>query len=71
MAWAVIHDTFEKSQKLPVVRHIFFGKTQEIARGNFRAHLKSDRFMRECTDKGNFEGRFKCTVKVRMQKVPG
>ena len=69
----VIHDTFEAGQPMPVVRHIFYAPTREKAMAFYRAHLKTDAFMRECTRKGNFQGKFKCRVKMargRLKVIP-
>ena len=69
----VIHDTFEAGQEMPVVRHIFYAPTRAKALAYYEAHLKSDAFMRECTVKGNFRGKFKCSVKMaraRLKMIP-
>ena len=67
--YALIHDTFEATQKSPVVRHVFVGDTKKKAKGFFRAHMKTDSFMRQCTNKGNFDGKFACSTKQRMTSV--
>jgi hypothetical protein len=37
-----------------------YGDTQERALQVLAAHMKSDRFLRECTNTGQFEGRVTC-----------
>ena len=62
--YRIVHDTFEGSNL--VVRHVFFGRTPDEAMAIYKAHKKSDRFLRDCDDLGNFEGRFRCSTRSVM-----
>lgn len=55
--YALTQDIFEPGvgDAYPVVRHIFYGKTEKEARGYYDAHLTTDAFMRDCTEKGQWE----------------
>lgn len=66
--FAIVHDTFEKGST-PVVRHVFTGDTPEKARRFYQAHRKSDAFMRECDDRGIFNGRVQCRTRTRELAV--
>lgn len=58
-------DIYEPSRDFPVVQHRFNGRTREEARGYHEAHRKSDSFLRQCEDKGVFDGRVMCRAIVR------
>lgn len=61
--WVVEARTFE-AKAYPVVVHQFQGETREEAEGYFLAHLKSDKFLRDCIAKKQFAG-FKCRTTVQ------
>lgn len=63
----VVVDIYE-SDMYPVVTHIFHGKTLEEARSYFKAHMKTDRFLREAVNTGYFNG---MRVKVGRSEVEG
>ena len=46
--------------RYPVVRHQFMGKTREEAWHYHQSHRATDKFMRECEDKGAFAGSVQC-----------
>ena len=50
--YAVIVDTYE-SKEYPVVRHIFYGQTEEEAMKYLEAHKETDKFFTAC-----FTGKF-------------
>ena len=60
----IIADTFEGKDRTPVVRHVFYGKTEREARSIMRAHLKTDRFLRGCL-KAQRYGAISCHVQLR------
>ncbi len=68
LVFAVVHDTFEKGST-PVVRHIFVGRTADKARRYYAAHRRSDAFMRQCDDQGNFANRVPCHTRVHETAV--
>ncbi len=41
-------DTYEEGGKHPMLTHIFHGDSPEQAVAFYRAHLKSDAFLRKC-----------------------
>lgn len=53
--WALHVKVFE-NESYPVVEHIFRGKTKKEAEGYFRSHMKTDSFLRDCVNKGEFNG---------------
>jgi len=66
--YSVTLDTYE-SLDYPVVRHIFYGRSEAEALGYLEAHKKTDKFLKAC-QQGNFEGMVcKNTVPV-ITKVP-
>lgn len=68
--WAVIVDTYEPEgmgTAHPILRHIFYGRTQEEAVGYYRAHRKTDAFLRRCVDQQNWSGIY-CPSKIRIVK---
>lgn len=67
--FALVHDTFEESRETPAVRHVFVGKTAEKAKQLYEVHQKSDAFIRECTHRGNFEGKLLCSTRQKMSRV--
>jgi len=64
----IIADTYEGSDRTPVVRHVFYGKTQREARGIMRAHLKTDRFLRGCFKAGRYDG-IACHVELKRMET--
>lgn len=61
--YRLVHETRE-SGKL-VLTHIFHGETADEAEHVYRAHLESDAFLRDCTEKGLYAGRVPCEVTMR------
>lgn len=62
--YALIHDIFERQQEAPILRHVFVSSTKEGARHYYESHLKSDRFLKECEDKGKFDDRVPCRTRT-------
>jgi hypothetical protein len=72
LIYDLIVQTYEEGNPVPVVTHIFHGKSAKQARGFYQAHLKADAFLRGCR-RGHFAD-FKCRNKVlpmRTREVPG
>ena len=46
--------------QIPIVVHLFHGRTREEALGYHNAHRKSDAFLRECEDKSCFAKNVPC-----------
>jgi hypothetical protein len=69
--YCVIHDIFEpfgrSEGRYPIVTHIFRGDTPEQADGYYRAHRRTDAFLRACDDSGRF-GRIVCYSRVRRTR---
>lgn len=63
----VIVDIFEDG-KYPVVSHVFYGETIEEARGYFKAHMKTDSFLRAAVNTRRFQG---MKLKVGIVEVGG
>ena len=57
LLWVVVHSIFEEASAYayPIVVHQFYGRTQEEAEGYFRAHKRTDEFLRGCDDKGKWK----------------
>ena len=64
----LIVQTYEPSRKYAIVEHIFRGETKQEAIGYYNAHLRSDIFLRECTETGLFDGRVRCHSKMKWMK---
>ena len=64
----IVH-TFEDGADYPVVTHIFNGSTREEAQGYYKAHLKSDRFLKGCKG-GNYQGLVCRNVQKWQQLTP-
>lgn len=64
MRFQLIADTYEAGNPLPVVRHIFFGASQQECLSILRAHLDADAFLRECTEQGSYQGAFACRTQI-------
>lgn len=47
---------YEVDIRYPVVSHIFYGKTLKEAQGYFKAHMKTDEFLRGAVSKGSWKG---------------
>jgi hypothetical protein len=63
----IIVQTFEEGGRTPVVTHIFHGKTYSQALGFYKAHLRADRFLRDCND-GHF-GKMACRNVLRIRRL--
>jgi hypothetical protein len=69
--WALTVDIFEPEgagTEYPVVRHVFFGKTQREAEHYLESHLKSDAFLRACMSGRGYRG-IVCNVATTMERV--
>ena len=55
--YALTQDIYEKAvgDAYPVVRHVFYGKTRDEAQRYFDAHMTTDQFMRDCTERGQWD----------------
>ncbi len=62
MAYSLTVDICEEDRR-PIVRHVFFGKSRRRVSAVLRAHRRSDKFLRDCMDKGRYDG-IACSVKV-------
>lgn len=67
--WTLVVETFEPSHRYAIVEHRFRGDTQQEAEGYYQAHLRSDRFLRECMEYGQFDGSVQCKNRVRRVKT--
>jgi len=56
MKYPYIQVDIYESDMYPVVTHIFYGKTTEEARGYFKAHMKTDSFLRAAVNTGCYKG---------------
>lgn len=63
----IIVDTYEQGM-YPVVTHIFRGKTLDEAKSYFRAHMKTDSFLRSAVNTGYYKG---MRTAVEMKEVEG
>ena len=50
----LVVQTYERSKL--VLEHRFFGETTQEASSVYRAHLKTDSFLRACVEAQNFRG---------------
>jgi len=48
----------------PIVTHLFQGRTREEAKGYHEAHRRSDSFLRQCEDRGMFQGGVRCRART-------
>jgi len=67
--WTLVVETFEPSHRYAIVEHRFRGETQEEADSYYQAHMRSDRFLRECIERGQFDGRVQCRNKVKWVRT--
>ncbi len=59
MIWKYVVNIYEPQGAgldYPVVQHVFLGRTQKEAQGYFKAHLKTDEFLRKCYQRGRWNG---------------
>lgn len=63
--WTLVVETFEPSHRYPIVEHRFRGDTKQEAEGYYNAHMRSDRFLRECIEHGMFDGSVRCRNNMR------
>jgi len=70
MLYALRQDIYEKGvgDAYPVVRHTFFGKTKAEAQGYYNAHMTTDQFMRDCTERGQWD-QVICTPKEAGEPI--
>lgn len=50
----VVHGIYEQGSDQPVVEHRFFGDTLEKAIAVYKAHRKTDEFLRSCDETGQW-----------------
>jgi hypothetical protein len=60
-------DIYE-SKPYPVLRHEFYGLTQDEAEGYFKAHMGTDEFLRKCVERGDFRG-LSCHAEMKWRRV--
>lgn len=60
----------ENGRPYAAVVHAFYGQTLEEAEGYYRAHLKSDQFLRACSTVGKF-GKTSCREERVAEKWDG
>ena len=58
----LVVNTYEENRVTPVVTHVFHGETKEQAIAFYKAHLRSDAFLRKC-NAGGFKG-MKCRNEI-------
>ena len=61
-------DVFEEGNTYPAVSHIFYGETTVEAQEYFKAHMKTDSFLRAAVHTGRYKG---MRVKVGMSGYHG
>lgn len=63
-AHVYVVDIYESAagDDFPVVRHQFYGKTRKEAKGYYEAHMKTDKFMKDCVEKKQWK-KVKCQSK--------
>jgi hypothetical protein len=63
MGSSVIHALhvliYEEGNSVPVVEHVFRGRTRARAQGYFDSHLETDEFLRDCMAAGRWR-KIKC-----------
>lgn len=59
-------DIYERGTTYAIVRHVFIGKTRAEAAGYFKAHMKTDSFLRGCTKRGKWDG-LSCKITKRWR----
>jgi len=65
--YELVVDIRESKNLFPIVTHVFRGRTKQEARHYFESHLSSDKFMRDCVQKGVFAGSVQCRTTVRWR----
>jgi hypothetical protein len=65
----VVSYIYEEGADYPVVTHVFCGMTAEQAQRTYRAHQKTDAFLRGCIA-GRF-GEMKCKEEHKLQRWSG
>lgn len=58
----IVHRIYEGDSPLPVVEHRFFGQTLAEAERVYRAHQKTDAFLRSCDMQRRF-GNISCRTR--------
>lgn len=61
--YQIHHHIFENDENDPVLTHIFYGSSPEEAEGIYASHMKTDAFLRGCTNTGHF-GQIRCRIQV-------
>lgn len=66
-----VHQVFEPDgplgMRIPVVEHRFYGDSPEACTRLYESHRKTDYFLRDCTDKGQWK-QGKCETRVWIQQ---
>jgi hypothetical protein len=66
-----VHRIYEGEDPDPIVMHTFYGDTYHEVEAVYAAHQSSDRFLRDCNEKGCFEGKVPCRTDLRVYGPPG
>lgn len=48
MLFGLMVDIVEEGEEIPIVRHVFFGRSEEEVSGKLARHIDQDRFLSEC-----------------------
>lgn len=64
----IVSRIFEGDSKWPVLVHLFYGQTVAEARAIKAAHLRSDAFLRQCSQAGRFSD-FSCRVTEEIKRI--
>ena len=69
-SYRIISRVFESGAKYPAVVHTFYGSSLDQATRIFRAHMKSDAFLRDCIKKNTFAD-FSCREEHSCERLDG
>jgi hypothetical protein len=64
--FSIFIDIFEPGKDYAAVTHVFNGKDKREATHYINSHKKTDKFLRDALDKGEFEG---MELKVKRREV--
>lgn len=70
--WRVIAMTYELGEGgewIPTVRHEFYGATSNDAHAVMLAHMQTDEFLRECTQRGTFRDSVTCRTETMLEQI--
>lgn len=66
--WRIVQQIYEQDDPDPILTHVFYGKTEEEARGVYRAHMTTDSFMRGCVNQQRFRD-FACHADSHVERM--